>query len=771
MNAENIKSELQQVLDSDLALRKEYNEIKRSLSDYRNQLIQRDEDCKRLQVSIDVLNTKLVVMERDNTNYKSEVNSFKDMRNSIREQLQEKQDEITGLLTKIEELNGQLLTISSEYESKITELQASSQEEISNLKSSFETQITELKSNTSYQQSGIRSELETKINELTTTYNTTYQETVSSYESQIEQLKSNFNSQLESLKQESESRVALLSGSSTETISNLTAEYELKISGLTFQWNTEKTEITSSYENQISSLTGAFANEKTELVASYETKINDLNTELSSKQAEFETTLNSTIESLTQSYTQKETELKAFYETELLTATNASGSLLDTLKAEYEEKLAGALLQSHSQSSQLSDEMNRVVVENEHFKEKIREMVYHIDAQNTQFDVLTKDIEIKAEEINKQIDSYNSLSNEFESFKANQLSNIDEQVNSLNATISQLQLMMTEKDVTISELTTTLNEKTSQITNLTDSYNELLGQFKTLTTAFNLEQENFESFKSNIEGTHQLQLQNKEVEFSKLLAENTSLITEIDATADKLEATEAELSLVKTELSELKTVAEGKASDLKETLNTKNYEITTLSANNIALQTELDLLKAELEGVRGELKSAVEANQNSSTLQDEFNALVSAKTELENQVASFQSNILLLNAQVSELNVTISGYQTEITSLKSATKADEQDAFIDRLFKQIDILSDERLSLLNDKEEMATQLLKMNETVATISQHVDSHNIDITELDNHRKNVILAGSSNNVSSEKTVMKKQINELVREIDKCIALLSA
>ena len=65
MNVENIKSELQQVLDSDVALRKEYNEIKRSLSDYRNQLIQRDEDCKRLQVSIDVLNTKLVVMERD----------------------------------------------------------------------------------------------------------------------------------------------------------------------------------------------------------------------------------------------------------------------------------------------------------------------------------------------------------------------------------------------------------------------------------------------------------------------------------------------------------------------------------------------------------------------------------------------------------------------------------------------------------------------------------------------------------------------------------
>jgi chromosome segregation ATPase len=292
-----------------------------------------------------------------------------------------------------------------------------------------------------------------------------------------------------------------------------------------------------------------------------------------------------------------------------------------------------------------------------------------------------------------------------------------------------------------------------------------------LSVSFNVEKENFENFKSELEVSNSQLLQSKDVEFNKLLAENTSLITEIDATSDKLEATEAELTLVKTELNELKSIAEGKAADLKETLNSKNYEITALSANNMALQTELDLLKAELDNVRSELKSAVEANAGSSSLQEDYTNLLSAKTELENQLADYKSSIISLNAQISELTTSIAGYQEEISGLKSATKADEQDAFIDRLFKQIDMLSDERLSLLNEKEEMANQLLKMNETVASISQHVDSHNIDITELDNHRKNVILAGSSNNVSSEKTVMKKQINELVREIDKCIALLSA
>ena len=123
------------------------------------------------------------------------------------------------------------------------------------------------------------------------------------------------------------------------------------------------------------------------------------------------------------------------------------------------------------------------------------------------------------------------------------------------------------------------------------------------------------------------------------------------------------------------------------------------------------------------------------------------------------------------MTATIASNEAEILSLKSVTKSDEQDAFIDRLFKQIDTLTDERLNLLNEKGEMANQLLKMNESISGLSQQVDSHNVDISELDNHRKNVILAKSSSNDGSDKAVMKKQINELVREIDKFISMFSA
>ncbi|MCC6370778.1 MAG: hypothetical protein IT236_07235, partial [Bacteroidia bacterium] len=100
----------------------------------------------------------------------------------------------------------------------------------------------------------------------------------------------------------------------------------------------------------------------------------------------------------------------------------------------------------------------------------------------------------------------------------------------------------------------------------------------------------------------------------------------------------------------------------------------------------------------------------------------------------------------------------------------EQEAFIDKLFKQIDGLNDERLVLLEEKEQMANQLLKMNDVIGSISHQVESEEIDVTNLNNHRKNVILATNSGG-ANEKSQMKEQINDLVREIDKCIALLSA
>src|SRR5436190_7315608 len=154
MNVESLKTELQQVLENDVALRKEFNSLKRSLSDYRNQLIMRDEDCKRLQVTIDVLNTKLVVMERDNTNYKSELASFKELRGTIKDQLQAKQEEIEARLNEIQALRDDLNTMAASYEERLTEMKVTSETELENVRSHYQSEIQELKSTSHYKESG-----------------------------------------------------------------------------------------------------------------------------------------------------------------------------------------------------------------------------------------------------------------------------------------------------------------------------------------------------------------------------------------------------------------------------------------------------------------------------------------------------------------------------------------------------------------------------------------------------------------------------------------
>lgn len=751
MNVETIKTELQQVLDSDLALRKEYNELKRSLSDYRNQLIERDEDCKRLQVSIDVLNTKLVVMERDNTNYKGEVAAFKELRHTIKEQLQEKQDEINNLLSKIEGLEAQLGSVSSEYEAKIAELSSSSSNEAESLKQHYEAQLAELRTNSSYQHNGIKSEYESRISELKSSFETQITNTKQSYESRISELTSGFESQITTLKEESAKSISSLSSSSSQEIEEMKTAYEQRIAGIETLHNEEKEQLLSSFQDKIDALNSNFSAEKQELCASYERRIEFLDQQLQQQESGFGTELESRLEALSKKFADKENDLKTY----------------------YEEKLANILIHSNAQNTRLAEDSNKFVLENEHFKEKIREMVYHIDAQNTQIETLTRDIEIKSAEINHQSERFTLLSSEFEAYKASQLSSSNDLISGLNQKINELSSMIIEKDSAISTLNTSLGQRATEASALSASNSELQNNIANVSALLNEKEEAFETFKNELEVTHSQELQAREIEFQKLLTENTNLISEIDNTSDRLEAAEAELSLLRAELAEAKALNEGKVEDLKETLNGKNYELTTLAANNSALQTEISLLKAELQGVQGELSAANEANEWARKQQDELDTLLSAKSELESQVAFYQSETNSLQSRIAELNSSIAAYEEQVQSLSSTNNVAEREAFIDGLFKQIDMLNDERFKLLGEKEEMATQLLKMNDSLSGLSQQVDSQNIDISELDMHRKNVILAKSSNGAaaSHEKTAMKKQINELVREIDKCIALLSA
>ena len=181
-------------------------------------------------------------------------------------------------------------------------------------------------------------------------------------------------------------------------------------------------------------------------------------------------------------------------------------------------------------------------------------------------------------------------------------------------------------------------------------------------------------------------------------------------------------------------------------------------------------MKLEVSRLEEELQNSSRSHETSGLLEHSIDLLNKEKTALLSEINSLQMIISGLNENVLQLNEKLASYESELESLKSSGGHQDQDDFIDRLFRQIDTLNDQRLALLDEKEQMANQLLKMNGVVGSLSQHIDNERIDVTDLNNHRKNVILAKNSGEADN-RSHMKEQINDLVREIDKCIALLSA
>ena len=100
--------------------------------------------------------------------------------------------------------------------------------------------------------------------------------------------------------------------------------------------------------------------------------------------------------------------------------------------------------------------------------------------------------------------------------------------------------------------------------------------------------------------------------------------------------------------------------------------------------------------------------------------------------------------------------------------ADEE--FIDKLMFQANRLNDEkhRYEMLYTESEAELTLTRTN--LATLTQLIEEQKTSIIGLEATDKHVKLAQTLMLQVTDKTAAKQAINELVREIDKCIALLS-
>jgi chromosome segregation ATPase len=798
MNVDTFKTELQQVLDNDIALRKEFNDLKRSLSDYRNQLIRRDEDCKRLQVTIDVLNTKLTVLERDNTSYKSELSAFKELKGTIDEQLRSKQEEIESRIYEIQTLREDLNSLTATYEAKIEQIKADSTETLERVTNEFTQQIAELKNDTLYKENGIKDEFESRLSFFTNSWAEKEQALVLSHEEEITSLRLSHETELENAKEVYNQMLANISSASHEEVAHIQLTHQAKLIQIEEEFNQryqeleeqvgiESSTLRMALEEQRNTLTTNFNANLSALSAEYTEREESLKTNYESQIQELQLLLSSSSEELQTSFEHQVHELKQNHEVLLHETTLNYEQRIATLINEYEEKLSNTLIHSNSQNSRLDEELSRSRNDYEQACDRITALTMNLDTRTMEMEALAERIEELEAQLRNENERVQNLDLEINAIKENALLSSDEKVNDLNSQIFALNQAHSEY---VNELQGQVDQLTEELRNLTQVFentanslgaseqladsrgSELVKSQEIISSLQNLleiSKNQAEIQKLELEAGFTSEQQNKELEYQKLLVENSNIINEIEDAYTKIEVLEAENSLLKAELDEVKNHSAARAEELKETLNVKNYEVTNLEANTAALNQEILLLKREILGLQEQVQNSETVNNEFTALQQGFQQADSERQHLLTELCALQDTVSELNSALDEIKEKNLTYETEITELRADTKVAEQEVFIGRLYKEIESLSEQRLALLGDKEQMANQLIKMNEVVGTISQQIESERIDVTSLNNHRKNVILA--SNSEEDGNSSMKKQINDLVREIDKCIALLSA
>lgn len=777
MTVESLKSELQQVLDNDLILRKEFNELKRSLSDYRNQLIMRDEDCKRLQVTIDVLNTKLAVMERDNNNYKAELTSFKELRSTIKDQLQSKQDEIEERLKEIEALKNDLNALASGYEQRIEEVKLEGQLELNSVKEDFNTQLSEMKAVAAYKEQAIKEEYENRITDITASIANKEQSFEINFQEELADIKSKYEEEILSLKNLHALKIDSLTSGSQEEIDSLITNHQLSLSDLQNRFEEERSQFESKYSSEVNHLRNAIEEQRQTLTNNFNLQIESLKTEHALSEERLISSYELKLSELTNQLSLSNTDITENFQKQIVELTNSHEQIINQTKIEnenkisglihdYEEKLSVTLIHSNSQNSKLNDELEKVRFENENAGQQILELTSLLELKSNELLLFGDKIANLENQLIIESTKFDNLNVEFEEFKSKALLSNTEKVNEL---LSHIELLTQNHNGEIEQLNKQIEEQVTEIGNLGLILEATTNQLSTNELS---SEENAQALVLAQEKLNQLEfeLENSKLEFEKLLNENTNLINEIEEVQQISENKDAELNLIKIELEEIKAVSMAKAEEYKEILSVKNFEITNLEANKAALSEELVHTKMEVLNLENQLQNKEQSQELVEELSAQVSLLQSEKDTFIAELGLLHDNVKELNSQVTSLNAKVLAYELEIDQLKSKTTSEEQDGFIDRLFLQIDGLNNERLVLLEEKEQMANQLLKMNDVISTISQQVDSEKINVADLNNHRKNVILATNSNDLK-ERSQMKEQINDLVREIDKCIALLSA
>jgi chromosome segregation ATPase len=343
-----------------------------------------------------------------------------------------------------------------------------------------------------------------------------------------------------------------------------------------------------------------------------------------------------------------------------------------------------------------NEELTKLSIQNDEYAAKIRELIYHIDKQNTEIESLKSDVAAKADAEQK----------------LGQLPLFEEKMIEFDRLTEKLDLV-TNSERTLKMLVATQN-------------NEIEKHHLTI-SALKAETEEI------VAGWQQQQEQ--------LVIDNATL--------------QADLTLLNQQYVELQH------SQLE---NTPEAGFV-IEDNGV----EKEHLLAELQAVKHELEiTAQQRDEKVVLLQSEINALQRQITSLQESITNETEEKQKLSEQLAELTQIVSEKE-ELLNSKSETTSDD-DAFIDKLLSQVNLLNEQKHTFETLYESTENGLKEATETLTNLTQVVENQKNAISDLEQSNKNIRLAQTLILQVKDKTAAKQAIDELIGEIERCIALLS-
>jgi len=458
---------------------------------------------------------------------------------------------------------------------------------------------------------------------------------------------------------------------------------------------------------------------------------------------------------------------------------------------EEERKVFGAkVAEMNSQvesSADLENKLTGLSLQNEEYAAKIRELIHHIDGQNTELDNLKRDLTSVNEaqtQLAEQTAEIGNLNAQLSTLRESSLADSKQLVDKI-AEVESLKSEISALKATPVVDTKELEQKTAELERALEKA-DLLGdseqQLKVLVSSQNAE---IEQLNKQVSG-HKKQIEDIaggwQHQQEQLLADNSNLLAELAMVKEAavsavietpvIAVTEEVVTAIVAEKEQLNTQLQAATTELatlKETIGHSPAPLTSSTPEEVEhIKQEKERLCMELEATRYELDMTIQQKEEKiMLLHAEIGSLqnqVIALSDSLNQEAEAKN---LVGTQLEQLSSVITEKEKQLNEMANNSANDD---FIDKLMFQANRLNDEkhRLEMLYTESEAELTLTRTN--LATLSQLIEEQKNSISGLEDTDKHVKLAQTLMLQVSDKTAAKQAINELVREIDKCIALLS-